>query len=660
MKRKYQATLWPILAVVSVALCFSTSLTAQNSAANPDSNQTLADQLRQMQQQLIEQQRQTQEQFSEQQQQIHRLQSQLLEARQQLNAVNKGSSSQPTLVDASFPEPSMPGAGAAVAVAPPEGPPPGPTVISAIAPIRTLPVDPPKTGGLLGLKVGPVTLQPYGIIRATAARDSSEPDGDDFPFGFIFLNAANLFNTGPGTDSEFHVIARASRVGMNIEWPDISPKLTLTGRFEADFEGNFNEADNADVSSYRNPNPRLRLAFVRMDYHASDNTDIYFEGGQDWTLFGSGVLPNLVEVTNNAGWYGAINNRTPQLRGGLVQTLSHNRNFRLATEFAITDPQTGDIEKLSLTGFTAAGSNQAVAPFNGGQGLAVQLGQAEREGPDADRPGVQSRLTLQFQLDQAKGVPPAQIMLSGIWERRQYVPFGSCGPVTTAGDFPTCANGVTALTNAELALIRANPLRSHIYGGQVGVQLPTRWATVSASLYRGAGLRVYAGNQVNESATFVPAGETPIYLATMDGNLVAAGPAFLCQPIACREAPIRGFGGFVQAGFPLSRLFNADPKGRNAGWQLYLSTGKDQVLNRDLNNPQLALSSAVAAPLPMAMSKFAAVTLYYKINQWASFGFEQSIYATRLLDGLKLYSIAGVPANEWQDHRTEVGPIFTF
>jgi len=55
----------------------------------------------------------------------------------------------------------------------------------------------------------------------------------------------------------------------------------------------------------------------------------------------------------------------------------------------------------------------------------------------------------------------------------------------------------------------------------------------------------------------------------------------------------------------------------------------------------------------------AAVTLYYKVNQWASFGFEQSIYATRLEPGGN-YSFAGKASNEWQDHRTEFGPTFSF
>ncbi len=60
------------------------------------------------------------------------------------------------------------------------------------------------------------------------------------------------------------------------------------------------------------------------------------------------------------------------------------------------------------------------------------------------------------------------------------------------------------------------------------------------------------------------------------------------------------------------------------------------------------------------MGKLTAATLYYKLNPYVTFGFEQSIYATRRMDGLPIYTIAGKPSNEWQDHRTEFGPIFTF
>ena len=122
----------------------------------------------------------------------------------------------------------------------------------------------------------------------------------------------------------------------------------------------------------------------------------------------------------------------------------------------------------------------------------------------------------------------------------------------------------------------------------------------------------------------------------------------------------------MNLGLPLSRWFNADPKGHNAGWQLYLHAGKDQVVHRDLLNPSGGINAAnVLSPLPLRMGKLTAVTLYYKLNPYVSFGFEQSIYATRLdpqysIGGLGNYVIAGKVSNEWQDHRTEFGPIFTF
>jgi hypothetical protein len=62
----------------------------------------------------------------------------------------------------------------------------------------------------------------------------------------------------------------------------------------------------------------------------------------------------------------------------------------------------------------------------------------------------------------------------------------------------------------------------------------------------------------------------------------------------------------------------------------------------------------------MSMGKSAIGTLYYKFNNWCSFGFEQSVYATRIYNHIPLYVIAGQPSNEWQDHRSEFGPIFTF
>ena len=126
--------------------------------------------------------------------------------------------------------------------------------------------------------------------------------------------------------------------------------------------------------------------------------------------------------------------------------------------------------------------------------------------------------------------------------------------------------------------------------------------------------------------------------------------------VVAPQVPIRSFGGFAELGLPLSRWFHADPAGHNAGWQLILHAGKDQVVHRDQTNPNFY----AGATLPMSMGKMAAGTLYYKFNQWCQFAFEQSVYANRLVNDLTLYSIGGKPSNEWQDHRSEFGPIFTF
>jgi len=108
--------------------------------------------------------------------------------------------------------------------------------------------------------------------------------------------------------------------------------LTLTGKIEGDFEGNFSEVANRDVSSIRSNEPQLRLAFVRLDYHASESTDIFFVGGQDWTLFGSGAMMNILETTFNGAFWATL---TPVRHnfGRLHQTLSKENNVKLEGQF---------------------------------------------------------------------------------------------------------------------------------------------------------------------------------------------------------------------------------------------------------------------------------------------------------------------------------------
>jgi len=537
-----------------------------------------------------------------------------------------------------------------------ELPPPPPGVVTAVIPVRVFPIDPPKTGGLAGIKAGPITLAPYGFIKASIVHDSSDPDGDDFPFPGIWLNAGpnSTFNTGPTQDPEVHVKARSTRFGLNLEWPDISKNLTLTGKIEGDFEGNFSEVDNRDVSSIARPEPQLRLAFVRMDYHASENTDIFFVGGEDWTLFGSGALMNIFETTFNGAFWGNTYERSPQLRGGFVQTLNKENHVNLEGQFGVMMPTSSEILKLG----NAAGN-----------GLAAQLGEGEREGADADRPEYEARAALSFQLDKAKGVAPAQIALAGFHSRRtSIVPNSSyCTAAPCAADTTLLpANYLAAFPNGFQA-------SSTQWGGQIVAQLPTRWATLVATAYKGADMRFFFGGQINTFFTDV-SGLTNVVgpFETADGGPLAAqggtvlGTNAAGQVVVAPQKPIQGFGGFIQLGLPLSRWFNANPQGHNAGWQLLFTVGKDQVVDNDQNRANgVGCVSADGLTkcnggLPMSMGKSAIGTLYYKFNNWCQFGFEQSVYATRGFDHGLLYTIAGQPSNEWQDHRTEFGPIFTF
>jgi hypothetical protein len=561
----------------------------------------------------------------------------------------------------------------------PQGvPPPVPpaAVVPAIAPTRVLPLDPPRKDGLVpAFKAGAVKITPYGFIKATTAYDSSAPNGDDFPFiGLFTANAAGTENTGPTKDPEFHIKARGSRFGANFEWPDASPKLTFTGRVEADFEGNFSVADNRNVSSVRSNALGLRLAWVRMDYAASDSTDIYFEGGQDWTLFGSSALPNLLETTFLGAFYGDVYERSPQMMVGWVQKLGTSLHLKFSPTFAIMMPSSAQVEKSATNAFT-------LTTFTGAtNGLADQLGQGEREGADADRPEYEGRLAIQWQLDKAPGVAPAQLIWSGFYAKRTSIV--SSGSYETAALPAGClvasvpAGGET-LENPLCTFYATQPNTEHgytatskLWGDTLALQLPTRWFTLVASAYKGGDLRFMFGGQANSFNTDVAGLSGPIKFETVDGLgnaavacsvpvvstvLANGGTGQTCSgsAVVAPERPIRAFGGFINLGLPLSRWFNANPQGHNAGWQLYLHAGKDQMVHRDISTEHLTGSNA------LLMGKIVAATLYYKVNPWCMFGIEQSTYATRLKNHGN-YLIAGSPSNEWQDHRTEFGPVFTF
>lgn len=516
--------------------------------------------------------------------------------------------------------------------------PPPPVVVPAAMPTRLLTLDPaPKEGLIPGIKLGGVTMTPYGFLKSTVAYDSSQPRGDDFPLPG-FLNA----DTGPNNNPEFHIKARSSRFGSRIEWPDASKKLTVTGQVEADFEGNFSRADNRNVSSVRSNALQLRLAYGRMDYAATDHTDVFTEFGQDWTIFGSSALANLFETTFYGAFFGNVYERSPQWRLGIIHKWDGDRKVKLSPEFAIMMPSDGNLPADSIT-CTTVTTLPATPTCTLTNGLGNQLGYGERQGADNARPTLESRVVLQFQLDKAPGVAPAQILWSGFWSGRQATVLASAVPAAYKAAFP---RGVDQNSNG--------------YGNQVAISLPTRWLTVVVNAYSGADLRFFFGGQFLSNYNYTGGLSNLASAPSVDGSSTvffgtnASGQAFVAP-----QLPVRAYGGFLNVGLPLSRWANADPKGRNAGWQLWFNYGIDGANSSDFIKAK-DIGASGGGPSKSTMK---AATLYYKLNPWVMFGFEETKYGSVAFENTKSVcttKVAGLPSCSFTDWRTEFGPVFTF
>jgi hypothetical protein len=509
---------------------------------------------------------------------------------------------------------------------PPQTPPPsGP--IPAIAPIRVLQIDPPKREGVIPLiSVGKnVRIQPYGLLKVSAVYDTSSPYGNDFP-----LPGFNGNINGPTAEPEFHVKARFFRFGSNFEWMD-TPHLVITGKVEADFEGNFSVANNRNISSIRSNALQLRLAYMRIDYKPNDNNSVFALFGQDWTPFTSSTLPNLFETTGFGIGFGTLYERDPQFRVGFEHNFG---GFKLGPEFAIVLPAYGNVP----------GTASAVTLQN-------QLGFGERQGVDSAAPEIQARIVGQFQLDHAPGVAPAQIIASGVHSNREEIVLAAGVPVGFTAAFP---RGVT-ISSPRNALT-----------GEI--QFPTRWFTLVGKYYNGTDLRYYFGGQIFSAFNNTTGLTGTAVGTTVDGS--GPAPVFGCTggglPPAClggaavvaRQAPPRAWGGFLNLGLPLSRWANANPAGHNAGWALYFQYGLDQVLTKDV----------IAEGGGRVKGRLGTGTLFYKLNNFVSFALEESLYTTVAIPCTlascgtvgQFPSFNGRPRREWNDFRTEFGPLFTF
>lgn len=547
------------------------------------------------------------------------------------------------------PAPSPAAAPVAVVVSAPaqtaattEAKPAAPKVIPAVAPLRVLQLEPSKVDGMIpDIKLGSgARLKLYGMVKTTVIYDTSAPYGTDMPLPGFMTASGTSFDPGPTRSPEFHAKARFARVGTNFEWPDMAGSNTaITGKLEFDFEGNFSRALNRNISSIRSSMASIRLAFGRVDHKINDQTNIFGVFGQDWTPFGSSTLPNLFETTGLGLGFGTLYERAPQFRFGIGHKIGGSRNVFFQPEFAVVMPAYGN------------------DPSN----VADQLGYGEKQGADSGRPEVQARLVLQWQLDRAPGVAPAQLIFSGVQGNRKVM--------VRSTDIPLCSNTDVLVCPDPKVFQKAFPQGAETTSNRAGwtgeLQLPTRYVTVITKFWSGSDLRWYfvgsLDSNFNDTAGLAKvcgtdaegafcAGPSNDGASTMQFGLNSSG-----TPVFAPQRPIRAIGGFVNIGFPLGRIFGADPAGRNAGWQLYLHYAFDQAKTKDV----LHLGNQ------RSKNDLAAATLSWKMNNLVSFVLEESMYRTRiadpnLADSATFPKYEGLPARQWHDTRSEFGPVFSF
>jgi hypothetical protein len=485
------------------------------------------------------------------------------------------------------------------------------SVIPAVAPLRVLPITIPKKGGLVpDIKLGSgASLRPYGFFKISEAYQTASSGGptfgsNDFPQGPLLLG-----DTGPDGGPQFHIKDRAFRAGLDFEWPDALPNLTLTGKFEFDFEGNFTNVNNRNISSNRSSQPSLRLAWVRMDSKLGA-LPWFAQFGQDWSIFGSSTLMDLFETTGFGFAQGNLYERMPMFRTG-VQFGQHD--FKFQPEFA-----------LALSSFGEPGLDADQRTRFGG-----------RVGPESGRPEIQARAVVQFPFSKASGVAPAQIIFSvDNAERDEIVPFSSL------------AGAPAAIRTAFPRGLRLSSQRNAWTGE---AQLPTPYLTLVGKFYRGGDLRYYFMGEFNDVFTDLGGLPSSFSATSFSGRAIPIAIAANGTVVPSRLEPVRGQGGFVELGIPLSRIAGVRPNERGGtGWTIYLTYGVDSALARD----------SVRAN-GLLRTDHGSAQLRFKLNKWVTFAQETTYLDTRTADNIRK-PFRGLPAHVAHAWRNEFGPIFTF
>lgn len=549
--------------------------------------------------------------------------------------------------------------------APPQSGEPG---IAAVAPVRVLPITIPKQGGMIpDIHLGSgANIKPYGFFKASAIEDTASSGGPTFGSQDWPLPMLIGGDTGPTSDPQFHIKARSTRAGAQFEWVPRNSDFTITARVEADFEGDYTDVSNRNISSVRSSEFDLRMAYMRLD-HKIDGLPWFVEFGQDWALI-STSLPSLFETTGLGVGMGTLYERLPMFKTGVQ---FHAGELKIQPEFAI------------------------VLPAEGSSGLTVDQRErfGDRAGAESNQPGLESRIVFQFPLSHNwRRVEPAQIIFSGHHaEMNEIIPHAAQTPTSvTCVVLPCTIDVFTSATTPNLgfstntSILGASNCTSstgtctleEIYsvGTQVHdpqniwtteLQLPTPWVTFVGKFYKGDNMRFFFGSQLNDvfsnlkGSTSVGTGVSEsgrsISFGCLGGTAVAAAatPTVNCHGNPVQSAylqPVGGVGGFVEMSFPLSRILHANPEGHNAGWIFHMQYGTDRAD---------AAEARAEGNNGLARTDLDTVSLTYKMNSWVSFVNETSYIVTRAATAdSKLFQ--GAKVSQAHDWRQEFGPIFTF
>ncbi len=546
-----------------------------------------------------------------------------------------------------------------------------PPVIPAVAPLRVLPIDVPKQGGLIpDIKLGSgASMKLYGFYKVSAVSDTASSGGatfgsQDWPLPLL------LADTGPTSDPQVHIKARAFRIGTQAEWVPKGSDFTITGRVEGDFEGDYTNVNNRNISSVRSNQFSLRLAWVRLDKKLGE-LPWFAEFGQDWNLVSS-TLPNLFETTGLGVGMGTLYERIPMFRTGVQ---FHAGDLKIQPEFAIVLP--------------AAASSALTTD--------QRLRFGDRAGAESNQPGLEARLVFQFPLSHSwKGVAPAQLIFSGHHARmNEIIPHAKqvvatdfvCAstpctippfPVFTNANAPnlgfTTATTILGASNCPEATGICNLEQFFPHGTQVGnpqniwtaeVQLPTPWVTLDAKFYRGNDMRFFFAGQLNDvfsnllGTTELGSGVSFSGRAILFGCAGGTPDPVLPKTTDCpgtpvlpaRLQPIGGTGGFAELSFPLSRIFHANPEGPNSGWVLHVEYSTDRANYADARHGN-----------KLGRTDLDTASLTYRLNKWVTFVHEVSYINTRTASGAVTVTLpfAGVQTKQAHNWRNEFGPVFTF